>query len=126
MTYAAVSDVEAGFRTLSNDETSVCRTMLEEAALIIDAYNDEASEETKKFISCRMIRRAIGESDKTQVFPIGATQGSVSAGGYAQSWTIGTGGSTGQLYLDKLEKKMLGVGNSIGSRSPIEELVPDD
>jgi hypothetical protein len=55
---------------------------------------------------------------------MGATQGSVSALGYSQSWTIGSG-STGELYISKVEKKMLGAGNAIGSYSPTEALVPE-
>ena len=57
--------------------------------------------------------------------PMGATQGSMSALGYSQSWTIGSG-SAGELYLGKLEKKLLGCGNSIGSYSPVEALVPTE
>ena len=53
---------------------------------------------------------------------MGATQGSMSALGYSQSWTIGSG-TVGELYLSKLEKKLLGTGDKIGSRSPAEDLV---
>ena len=35
-----------------------------------------------------------------------------------------SGGSVGELYLSKLEKRLLGVGNRIGARSPVEDLVP--
>jgi hypothetical protein len=70
-----------------------------------------------------MVMRAMGDGE-TGV-PVGATQGSMSGLGYAQSWTI-SGGSNGEVYLSKLEKQMLGEGNSIGSYSPIEELVPQE
>ena len=53
--------------------------------------------------------------------PAGASQGSMSALGYAQSWSIGGGGAVGEIYLSKVEKLMLGAGNSIGSRSPVED-----
>ena len=39
--------------------------------------------------------------------------------------TIGTGGSVGELYLGKLERKLLGCGDQIGSYSPTQELVPE-
>ncbi len=55
---------------------------------------------------------------------MGATQGSQSALGYSQSWTI-SGGASGELYLSKLEKQLLGCGNKIGSYSPVQELVPE-
>jgi len=121
--YATVSDVEAGFRDLTTEEEETCNALLEEAAVIIDAYNINAADDVKKVVSCRMVRRALGEADGSQSFPLGTSQGSVSAGGYSQSWTIGSGGTTGELYLGRLEKKLLGVGNKIGSYSPLEEKV---
>ena len=54
-------------------------------------------------------------------FPVGTTQGTATALGYSQSWTMG-GGSAGELYLSKLEKKLLGVGSKLGSHSPLEAL----
>ena len=48
----------------------------------------------------------------------------MSALGYSQSWTVGSGGSVSELYLSKTDKKYLGVGNAIGSYSPVQELVP--
>lgn len=123
MKYAQVSDVEAGFRKLEQTEADLCEELLEEAALVIDAYNQEAKEEIKKLVSCRMVRRQLGqEGQGTVTFPTGASQGSASALGYTQSWTM-SGGSVGELYLSKLEKKLLGVGNKIGSHSPLEEMV---
>ena len=123
MTYASVEDVQKGFRTLTEDELSVCEALIDEAGVIIDAYRSGANDDVKNVVTCRMVRRALGESDSAQAFPLGTTQGSVSAGGYSQSWTIGGGGSAGELYLGKLEKKLLGVGNSIGSYSPVQERV---
>lgn len=122
MAYATTTEVSAGFRTLSETELAKCAALLEEAAVIIDAFNEDAFDEAKKVVSCRMVRRAIGEAD-VQTVPMGATQGSMAAGGYSQSWTIGTGGSVGELYLAKLDKKLLGVGERIGTISPLEGMV---
>ncbi len=122
MRYAEIEDVAAGFRTLSGDEPGKCAALLEEAALIIDAYSPAASAEVKKLVSCRMVRRQLGDDGEGAVtFPMGSTQGTASALGYSQSWTM-SGGSAGELYLSKLEKKLLGVGNRIGSHSPLEDL----
>lgn len=122
MAYATVDDVENRItRTLSTDEEAVCATLLDDAAVIIDAYNASAEADAKLVVSCRMVIRAIGDGEPTGV-PIGASQGSMAALGYSQSWTMGTGGNVGELYLSKLDKKLLGCGNSIGSYSPIEEL----
>ena len=123
MTYAEVFDVEAGFRALSKDEQTRCAALLSEAAIIIDAYTPDAGEDTKRLVSCRMVRRQLGEDDSGDAvtFPMGATQGTATALGYSQSWTM-SGGSTGELYLSKLEKKLLGVGSRLGAHSPLEDL----
>ena len=124
MTYAEVFDVEAGFRALSKDEQERCSALLSEAAVIIDAYNPDAGEDAKRLVSCRMVRRLLGDGTggETPLYPMGATQGSATALGYTQSWTMGGSGSAGELYLSKLEKKLLGAGNRIGAASPVEGL----
>ena len=118
MLYAEVQDVEAGFRALSRDEQTQCAALLSEAAVIIDSYNPDAGKDAKRVVSCRMVRRQLGESDSGGgvSFPVGSTQGTATALGYSQSWTM-SGGSSGELYLSKLEKKLLGVGSRIGARS---------
>lgn len=121
--YATVSDAQARMsRTMSSAEQQICSNLLDDAAVIINAYNPTPNADNAKVVSCRMVIRALGDGSDAGI-PLGATQGSVSALGYSQSWTISSG-STGELYLSKLEKKLLGTGNNIGSYSPIEELVP--
>lgn len=125
MAYATISDIQTRMtRQMSETERVVCSNLLDDAAVIIDAYNSEADAEVKNVVSVRMVTRAIGDGTNAGI-PMGATQGSMSALGYSQSWTIGSG-SAGELYLGKLEKKLLGCGNSIGSYSPVEALVPTE
>lgn len=120
MAYATYSDVQTRLNTtFSTSEQTLCSALLDDAAVIIDAYNDDADTSAKKLVSCNMVVRAIGNSGVD--VPIGATQGSMSALGYSQSWTMSTG-STGELYLTKLDKKLLKVGNRIGTHSPVEDL----
>lgn len=124
MAYATVSDVQARMtRTMSTDEQAMCGTLLDDVAVLIDSYNVNASADAKLIVSCRAVIRAIGDGNDLGV-PMGASQGSMSALGYSQSWTIGTGGSVGEIYLSKAERKMLGCSDAIGSYSPTEELVP--
>lgn len=123
MAYATYTDVQARMsRTLTTDEQAICTTLLDDAAVIIDEVNSQASADIKKIVSCRMVIRAMG--DGSTDLPVGATQGSMSGLGYSQSWTI-SNGSVGELYLSKLDKNMLGRSNSIGSYSPTQELVPE-
>ena len=124
-TYATVDDVQARMtRDLSTDEQAVCTALLQDAAVMIDAIASGAADDAKKVVSCRMVIRALGDGSSGGV-PMGATQGSMSGLGYSQSWTIGGGGSTGELYISKADRLLLGVGNSIGSYSPVQELVPE-
>lgn len=124
MGYAVVEEVQAGFRTLSENEQERCAALLEEAAQIIDAYGKDADTAVKGLVSCRMVRRLLGDGTggDTPLYPMGATQGSATALGYTQSWTMGSSGSAGELYLSKLEKKLLGAGSRIGAASPVEGL----
>lgn len=123
MAYAKVSDVKNRMaRSLSAKEETIATNLLDDVAILIDAFNANASADAKKVVSCNAVIRALGNGDTD--IPIGATQGSMSALGYSQSWTVGSGGSVSELYLSKTDKKYLGVGNAIGSYSPVQELVP--
>ena len=121
MAYATIEDIENRImRGLSDTEINAANTLLEDAAVIIDAYNSEADPEKKRIVSCRMLIRALGDGNEGGI-PIGASQGSMSGLGYSQSWTYGNG-SSGEMYLSKIEKKLLGCGDKIGSYSPVMEL----
>lgn len=122
MAYATLDDIKGRItRTLSQTEETVCTNLLDDVVVLIDAYNANASSNAKKIVSCNAVIRAIGNGESD--IPVGATQGSMAALGYSQSWTIGSGGGVSELYLSKTDKKMLGSGNSIGSYSPVENLV---
>ena len=124
MAYATIEDVQARMtRTLTDDEERVCASLLDDAGILIDAYNEDASTDSKKVVSCRMVVRALGDGEMS--IPVGATQGSQTGLGYSESWTI-TNGSVGQLYLEKVEKKMLGVGDQIGASNPLAILTGGD
>ena len=122
VTYATVADVQARMtRDLSADEEAVCGTLLEDAAVLIDTVAPNASAAAKKTVSCRMVLRNLGSGEVS--VPMGATQGSQSALGYSQSWTISSGGAAGELYLNRTDRRLLGLGDKIGAYSPTAELV---
>ena len=121
MAYASVSDVQKRLTTqMTAEQQTMCAELLEDVAVLIDAYVSDVDEDVAQIVSCRVVARAIGDSG-TNGIPVGATQGSMSAMGYSQSWTIGNNGATGEIYLTRAEKKMLGIGNRIGSWSPVQE-----
>ena len=85
--YATIEDIKGRMtRTLSATEETVAVNLLTDAAILIDSFNSEASSDSKKLVSCRMVIRALG--DGSDGVPVGATQGSMSALGYSQSWTM--------------------------------------
>lgn len=112
MAYATVQDVQDRMsETMTTAQQNICSKLLDDAGTIIDSFNVNASADAKKLVSIRMVQRSMSiDSD----IPMGATQGSMSAMGYSQSWTMGSNTSVGELYLNKIEKKLLGYGNKIG------------
>lgn len=113
--YATVEQVEAGFRELTTEEEAKCQALIVEAGIMIDAIAPDANENAKCLVTCRMVRRQLGSGDD---IPIGATQSTVSALGYSQTFGFGSGASAGEMYLGKAEKILLGVGNKIGASNP--------
>ncbi len=123
VSYATPADVEARLgRTFTPSEAARCELLLQDAAVIIDAFAPDASDGAKSVVSCRMAERILAAGSGGAAVPVGATQGTMSALGYSQSWTVGNGGSSGELYLSRLDKRLLGLGDVIGSRSPVEDL----
>lgn len=119
--YATIEDIQGRMtRTLNESEQTVCSNLLNDVAVLIDAVNVNASADAKKVVSCNAVIRAIGSGDSD--IPIGATQGTISALGYSQTWTVGSGGSTAEIYLSRIDKKLLGANNSIGSYSPVQDI----
>lgn len=113
MAYATYGDICERKDMTGIDEERM-ETLLEDAAVIIDVYNKSASDTAKRFVSCNMVIRAIGSSNEG--VPIGTTQATLSALGYSQSWTNSNG--SGELYLSKMDKKVLGIGGKIGWTNP--------
>lgn len=118
--YATVEDIEKRLgRTFNETERTACESLLKSAKVTIDAYNEKASDEAKEDVTISIVLRVVGNMGAD--LPIGATQGSMSALGYAQSWTM-SNGATGELYLSKRDKKVLGIGDKIGTHSLLEDL----
>lgn len=120
MAYATIEDIEGRIgKDFDETQETICGNLLDDAAVIIDCFNANAAADAKKVVSCNMVIRAMGDIDNG--IPVGASQGSMSGLGYSQSFTIGSSGSVGQLYLTKIDKQLLGKGNAIGSHSPLED-----
>ena len=120
---ATVSDVQARLlRPLRADEKALAAQLRGDACVMIRAAAPNADAQAAKVVACRMVIRALGDGENGG-YPVGATQGSRSALGYTESFTISGGGGTGELYVSKSDRKLLGLGSAIGSYSPAQELV---
>lgn len=118
MTYATYEDIQKR-KNVDGLDWQRGTALLEDAAVIIDAYNRHATDEAKKTVSCNMVIRALGSGEEG--VPVGTTQATMTALGYSQTWTNSNG--SGELYLTKLDKKILGVGNRIGFSDPFSEML---
>lgn len=122
MAYATIEQYDARFpnRTVSDTVLQAC---LNDASMAIEAELDDAgidySEPTEKYLErlasvcCSVASRILPyEND----IPQGATNVSVTAGVYSQSFEFPTAYSA--PMLNKYERKLLGIGGKIGFARP--------
>ena len=118
MAFAVVSDIEARWRDLSTTEETRASVLLDDATAILSKLvkvdpNDEAQAYLLKTVCCNMvIREMAAEADM-----FGVSQTSMTAGPYTQSMSYAS--PSGDMYLTKLEKRLLGITSGyIGSIEP--------
>lgn len=112
---ATPKDLEARWRTLTNEEESVAETLLSDAQNMIamllatkgkslEAYADnEVYAETAKAIICAVVKRSMAAGDDV----MGLSQHSMTAGSFNESFSFAN--PSGDMYLTANEKKMLGI-----------------
>ena len=108
MAYAEVSDIEVRLqRTFTEDEEANVEALLDDASAVLNklVIIDETTEQNEllKFVCINMVSRAVDSG----VDVYGASQASVTAGPYTQSFSFAT--PSGDMYLTKLEKRLLGI-----------------
>lgn len=116
MPYATTADIEARWRTLSADERTRAEVLISDASNMLaklvnvdDTDDEQASLLTT--VCCNMVIRAMSA---TALDTFGVSQTSVTAGPYTQSYSYSN--PSGDMYLTKFEKRMLGVSTGyIGS-----------
>lgn len=110
MAFATVSDIEARWRVLSDEETSRASVLLDDASAMLSALvavdeSDAGQRELLRSVCCSMVIRAMAA---TSADIYGVSQASMTAGAYTQSWSYSN--PSGDMYLTKMEKKLLGIG----------------
>lgn len=109
MAYADVSDIEARWRELTDEEQARAAVLLDDASTMLAALvtvddSDQRQAAALKMVACNMVVRVMS-AGTSAVF--GAVGGSMTGGPYSQSWTYEA--PTGDMYLTKAEKALLGV-----------------
>lgn len=112
MAFATVEDLEARWRDLSEDEQAQAEVLLEDAALYLQALVEvDAEDETQagvlKAVSCNMVRRAMTSGASGAYGITGAT---ATMGPFSQH--IDYSNPTGDLYVTRAERALLGIGRA--------------
>lgn len=119
MAFADVSDIEARWRTLTVDEKARAAVLIEDASAVLSKLvpvdpNDEQQDALLKTVCCNMVIRAMSATESDM---FGVSQSSMTAGPYSQSMNYAN--PSGDMYLTKLEKRLLGITSGyIGSIRP--------
>jgi hypothetical protein len=124
MAYADVSDLEVRWRTLTEDEQARAEALLDDASAMLDAYTtvdetDEKQLNLLKIVVCNMVERAMSTGGDMY----GVTQQSMTAIGFTQQFRYAN--PTGDLYITKSEKRMLGISGTGKGRTLIYGMVGD-
>lgn len=118
MAFADVSDLESRWRELSTDEEARANVLLGDASVMLSALvnvdsSDYEQSEILKMVCCNMVIRSMSA---TAADSFGVSQTSITAGPYTQSFSYSN--PSGDLYLTRLEKRLLGIGGKIGIARP--------
>ena len=113
MGFAEVSDIEARWRELSTSEESRANVLIDDASAMLARLVDVDVADTRqlellKIVCCNMVIRAMSATESDSY---GASNMSMTAGPYTQSWTYSN--PTGDMYLTRQEKRLLGIASSV-------------
>jgi hypothetical protein len=125
MAYADVSDLEVRWRTLTTDEQARAEALLDDAsamlatAVIVDD-SDEQQAALLKIVCCNMVIRSMSTGGDMY----GVSQQSMTAVGFTQQFSYAN--PTGDLYITKAEKRMLGISGTGKGRTLMYGMVGDE
>lgn len=126
MAFAVVKDVEDRWRDLDETEEARATVLLDDASAMLSSLvevdaGDAAQAALLKTVCCSMVIRAMSavESDM-----FGVTQQTMTAGPYTQMRSFSN--PSGDMYLTKMERRLLGVSGSGQYRSVQARTWADD
>lgn len=108
MAFANVTDIESRWRELTDEEAARANALLEDASNILGALvevdpDDREQEASLRQVCANMVIRAMGSPSDM----FGASSATITAGAYSQ--TVNYSAPSGDLYLTKMEKRLLGI-----------------
>ena len=127
MLFADVSDIAQRWRELDASEMERAETLIEDAsamlARLVGNFDvaDESYMQLLKQTCCNMVIRSLGASGNDATY--GVDSMSITAGPYSQNWSYNN--PTGDMYLTKLEKKLLGISGAAKGRTLIYGMAGD-
>jgi len=109
MAYATIDDIEVRWHPLNDDELTRATALLDDASVMLTALvrvddSDEQQAEVLRKVTCNMVIRAM-VAYASSAFGIDQVQATM--GPFAQSTHFSN--PTGDLYLTKFEKQLLGI-----------------
>lgn len=124
MAFADVSDLEARWRELTDEEQERATVLLDDASAMLSALvevddTDEQQAELLKIVTCNMVRRAMSASAVDGITQAAQTIGSTSV-------SVGFANPDGGFYLTKTDKQMLGISASGRYRSIQAQTIYDE
>lgn len=126
MAYADVIDLEDRWRTLSESEKARAEVLLGDAAVRLDALCPPsgpptvAGLEARKIVSCEMVKRAMATPGG--VDGMGVTSVQAGAGPFQQTQQFSN--PTGDLYVTKGDRALLGCGGQVAYTHLMAERLP--
>ena len=115
MTYATVADVEVRLnRVFSNSEAVQCWALLADATNMLDSLvdvdvSDQHQRDLLRMVSANMVSRSLASASTES---LGVGEATYTMGPFTQSLNFAN--PSGDLYLTKQEKRLLGIGGSRG------------
>lgn len=110
--FATLEDMENRYGPIGSEEEDRVSTLLSDASIMLETEltrvgkavddDDAVQAECLKIVCCSMVNRVISSGDMMDI-----TQASMTAGPYTQSMTYSN--PSGDMYLTKNERRMLGI-----------------
>ena len=112
--YATVEDVEAGWRTLTADELLAAAQGIEDASVILETLLTRrgidpttVDQDVARIVTRNMVRRSLPDPESVATVPDGVKTQQIGVDIFQRTLTFAS--PTGEVYLTKLEKTMLGL-----------------